>query len=79
MYTRCPDEEHWRTKAFELQKLHWGEKSSTTLEAHKLLIDELKSELHGIRDTFRESIKDADDLVGKFQGDNVDNEVRQQY
>ena len=79
MYTRCPDEEHWRTKAFELQKLYWGDKSSTTLETHKQLIDELKSELQRIRDTFRESIKDADDLVGKFQGDNVDNEVRQQY
>ena len=79
MYTRSPDEGHWRTKAFELQKFYWGDKSSTTHEAHKKLIDELKSELNQIRETFRESIKNADDLVREFQGDNVDNEVRQQY
>ena len=79
VYTRSPREEHWREKAFELQQLYWGDESSTEYDTHKRLIDELKSKLKIIRDTFRESMKAADDLIGEIHGDNVHNEVRQQY
>ena len=69
VYTRSPDEEHWREKAFELQELYWGEESSTKYDTHKQLIDDLKFKLKIIRDTFRESMKDAHGLIGAIHGE----------
>ena len=53
---RKPADEQWVEKAFELQKLYWGENSVVDLEAQKTLTKKLKITLGCIRDKYRKEI-----------------------
>ena len=68
---RKPKEDEWKIKAFELQKLYWGDNSSIDYETQGNLTNHLKSELEHIRDKYRVEIKQVDELVSQFDNNYI--------
>ena len=64
----------WKRKAFELQKLYWGDNSSVDYETQGTLTNHLKSELEHIRDKYRVEIKHVDELVNQFDSNYIGSE-----
>ena len=76
---RKPKEDEWKIKAFELQKLYWGDNSSIDYETQGTLTNHLKSELEHIRDKYRVDIKLADELVSQFDSKTVDSDKQDEF
>ena len=78
-FARMPADEQWVEKAFELQKLYWGDNSATDLEAQKTLTNKLKIKLGSIRDKYRKEIQHAERLVAQFDGKHANSTTQTEY
>ena len=76
---RKPADEQWVEKAFELQKLYWGENSVVDLEAQKTLTKKLKITLGCIRDKYRKEIQHTERLVAQFDGNHTNSATQTEY
>ena len=67
-----PDDMSWSKRAFEIQRLYWGENSDFTFEQHQSLIRVLLADLESIRQTCRNEMVEAGKLANMYEDENVD-------
>ena len=76
---RKPDDDSWIKKAFEMQRLYWGENSKIPFQQQQSLTDGLIADLENIRQKCRTDMLEADELAKMYQDENVEEVVDTKY